>query len=165
MASPWMSSDILAGIRKRDDLLSRFKRNKADVSLYQDYCKVRNSVQRDIKLAKSNFFLGKVKQSEGDSGKLWGLLKSLGYSSGNRSQRVVLEEGGVKVFDSVKVANIFNRFYTTVAANLVNLLPNASGVYSVASNSFKDFYRGKLGTRDPFILTPVTSPLIRSWWL
>ena len=68
-----MNSHILAGIRERDKLLSQFKRNK-DSSLYDAYCKVRNSVQRDIKRAKANYFLNKVKQSSGNSDKLWRLL-------------------------------------------------------------------------------------------
>ena len=74
--------------------LSRFKRNRNDSSVYKDYCKVRNQVQRDIKTAKANFFLGKIRQSDGDSNKLWGLLKSLGYSDGNVSSRIVLEQNG-----------------------------------------------------------------------
>ena len=44
---------------------------------------------------------------------------------------------GVKVFEPSKVANIFNRFYTTVAANLVNALPSASGLYSIANSTYR----------------------------
>ena len=45
-ASPWINQHILAGIRKRDELLSRFKRNRKDAALYKEYCRVRNLVQR-----------------------------------------------------------------------------------------------------------------------
>ena len=92
-SNPWMNSHILAGIRERDKLLSQFKRNK-DSSLYDAYCKVRNSVQRDIKRAKANYFLNKVKQSSGNSDKLWRLLKSLGYSSSCSTSKIVLEDNG-----------------------------------------------------------------------
>ena len=61
--SPWMNSHIMAGIRQRDKLLSQFKRNKGDQSLYKEFCKVRNSVQRDIKRAKADYFMNKVEQS------------------------------------------------------------------------------------------------------
>ena len=70
----------------------------------------------------SGFFQDKVRQSEGDSGKLWRLLKSLGYSktASSSHQKIVLEDNGSKIFDPHKVVNIFNNFYTTVASNLVN---------------------------------------------
>ena len=101
--SPWINSHILAGIRQRDSLLSRFKQNKDDIVLYKEYCRIRNRVQRDVKMAKSAYFRVKIDQSKGDSGKLWGLLKSLGYSkSSSTTSKIVLENDGVKVFDSLK---------------------------------------------------------------
>ena len=99
--------------------------------------------------------MGKIKQSEGESNKLWGLLKSLGYSIRNVSSRVVLEENGTKVFEPRSIASIFNSFYTTVAAKLVSLLPNI--VASANHGAFREFYHHKIGSPDLFILTPVTT--------
>ena len=118
--------------------------------------RVRNQVQRDIKMAKADFFLGKIRQSEGNSNKLWGLLKSLGCSDGNTSSQIVLERDGVKLFDPKDVASAFNDFYTTVASKLVQLLPVQ--MFSDASNAF---YRWKIGFRDPFVLTNVSGHFIR----
>ena len=158
-----MNPHILSGIKKRDQLLSRFRRNKNDKALYDEYCKTRNRVQRDIKLAKASHFHEKVVQSQGDSGKLWGLLKSLGYSkTSNSGSKIILEKDGSKVFDSLKVADIFNEFYSSVASKLVNLLPNGSGMFSAMSETFRGFYRSKLGLRDPFILMPVSRRFIRA---
>ena len=58
--NPWMNSTILAGIRERDRLLSRFKKDKTKVEIHREYCRVRNSVQRDIKQAKEFYFKRKV---------------------------------------------------------------------------------------------------------
>ena len=55
--SPWMNSHILASIKKRDSLFSRFRKDRTNTFLYKEYCKVRNMVQRDIKLAKESYFL------------------------------------------------------------------------------------------------------------
>ena len=79
-------------IKQRDALLSRFKKDGANVSLYAEFCKVRNQVQRDIKLAKGEYFKKKVEQNKGDSGKLWGHLKSLGYAKmSGGSSKIVLD--------------------------------------------------------------------------
>ena len=54
--SPWMNAHILSGIRKRDDLFLRYRKNRKNVQLYKEFCVMRNAVQRDIKLAKETFF-------------------------------------------------------------------------------------------------------------
>ena len=127
------------------------------------YRRVRNAVQREIKLAKQTFFTTGVEKSKGDSGKLWGHLKSLGYSrASHSSSNIVLEENGEKVFDSFNVSRIFNKFYTDVASKLVAKLPSPYGIYVTTGELFKRFYSGKLGLRPSFVLSPVTSHFIRS---
>ena len=88
-SKPWMCGKILAAIKKRDLLFSRFKKNRGDNELYKEYCRQRNAVQRDIKLAKANYFRQKLNESKGDSGKLWKHLRSLGYSSKNIGGQVL----------------------------------------------------------------------------
>ena len=54
--NPWMTGEIFSSIKERNRLFSRFKKDKTNTALYKDYCRVRNKVQRDIKLAKEIFF-------------------------------------------------------------------------------------------------------------
>ena len=44
-----------------------------------------------------------------------------------------------------------------MAANLVRLLPSPSGLFSSTGFALKNYYREKIGLRDPFVLTPVSS--------
>ena len=127
------------------------------------YCKVRNAVQRDIKLAKENFFKRGIEQNRGNSGKLWSHLKSLGYSKkvSSSSSNIVLEEAGTKVYDPLSVSRIFNRFYTTVASDLVSKLPSLTGVFAVTSSLFRRFYAQRLGLRPSFVLSAVSTHFIR----
>ena len=108
---PWFNGDILAGIRRRDVLFKRFRRERGNVELYREYCRVRNKVQRDIKLAKQFYFRNQIERNRDNSGKLWTQLKDLGYGGSRKSDGpIVLEDGGVKHFDPGTVANIFNKF-------------------------------------------------------
>ena len=161
--SPWMNSSILASIRKRDALFARFRKNRDDTALYKEYCQVRNAVQRDVKLAKESFYKRGIQQNKGNSGRLWTLLKSLGYSkkTSDSSLNIVLEEDGAKIHDPMRVAKTFNEFYTTVASNLVSKLPSPSGVFSVTCQSFRRFYSQKIGLRPSFVLSAVSSTFIR----
>ena len=66
--NPWMNSEILSSIKKRNSLLARFKKDRTNELLYKQYCQVRNKVQRDIKMAKESFFKNGVERNRGNSG-------------------------------------------------------------------------------------------------
>ena len=119
---------------------------------------MRNAVQRDIKLAKQYYFEKRVEQSKGDSGKLWANLRSLGYGAkgGGSSMSIVLEQEGSKVSSPLDVANAFNRFYTSVASNLVSLLPTASGTFSIYNTVFCHFHFNPRRFHKSFTLSPVS---------
>ena len=160
--NPWMNGEILSSIRRRDKLFSRFRKDRTNTVLFQEYSKIRNKVQRDIKLAKETFFKNGVERNRGNSGKLWGHLKSLGFSKKSmNSSSIVLEQDGVKEFDSLSVARIFNRFYTSVAAELVSKLPTPCGMFRTTSEMFRKFYSDKIGLRSSFCLSPVSGQFIR----
>ena len=159
--SPWMNSHILASIRKRNNLFSRFRKDRTNTFLFKEYCKVRNMVQRDIKLAKETYFRNGIERNKGDSGKLWGHLKSLGFSKKASKSPIVLEENGIKKFDALSVARIFNLFYTSVAADLVAKLRNPLGAFRTTGEIFRRFYFKKVGLRPGFTLSPVTSHFVQ----
>ena len=131
--NPWMNPHILAGIRQRDKLFSQFKRDRKNMMLYREFCKIRNSVQRDIRLAKTNYFKNKISANKNNSSGLWASLKSLGCSKTAKGSQpsIVLESNGRKEFDSGVVADIFNSFYSSVATKLVSLLPVTQNLFSV----------------------------------
>ena len=114
-------------------------------------------MQRDVKLAKENFFEAGINRCKGNSGKLWRHLGSLGHSKGVSSSRIVLEENGGKVFDSYGVACMFNRFYSSIASSLVAKLPNPYGLYVTSSRISQDFYQRKRGLCSNFTLSPVST--------
>ena len=156
-SEPWVNAHILSGIKERDRIFRLFKRDRSNRDLYAQYCKIRNSVQRDIKVAKTTFFRNKVVQNRGNSSKLWEQLKSLGYSKKGSGERgnIILNDGESKVFEPSRVAAIFNRFYTTVASDLVSRLPPAPGIFGTSSHAFKSFYRPKVNPNSSFVLSPV----------
>ena len=154
---PWFNGEILAGIRQRDALFRRWRNDKNDVTVYKDYCRIRNKLQRDIKKAKEFYFHNQLTRNKDDSRKLWSHLKGLGYGTFNKDGgQIVLEDGGKKLFDMRCVANCFNHFYTTVAADLVKLLPTPSSLFSTASSTFRNFYNSKRVFPDSFFLSPVS---------
>ena len=72
---PCINSEILDLIKQRDLYLYQFKKSK-DRAVYKLYCQFRNKVQREIKIAKSEFFSNTISPR-----KLWQQLKDLGYKN------------------------------------------------------------------------------------
>ena len=128
-----MSGDILESKRERDGLLTRFIKEQHP-ALYTEYCKMRNKTQRDIKKAKSEYLHNKIDEHKDNPKKLWEQLKTLGYSTkSNGKAKVVLNIDGSMCFDSSKVANHINMFYTTIASKLVEKLPTSTNKFSVSN--------------------------------
>ena len=160
---PWMTPDILAGIKQRDKLFKKCKGSERREDLFRQYCSVRNRVQRDIKLAKKFYFSRQIEQNKGEPRKLWDQLKSLGYSSKSASSsETILEINGEKCFDKRTVADCFNSFFTRIASKLVDQLPRPKRRFTPDSASFQQFYRNKGVRPDSFRLSPVGRKFIFS---
>ena len=104
-SAPWMCGEIIAGIKRRNNLFSRFKKDRSNESLYREYCSQRNEVQRDIKLAKSDYFRRRLDESGNDSGKLWKQLGSFGKKSGAGGS-IVLESFRCQMYHGFSMNSI-----------------------------------------------------------
>ena len=142
---PWMNNEILENIRHRDYLLYTFKNDRSNRNMYKEFCQLRNKIQRDVRMAKAEYFSSKIEENKNDSKKLWQQLKTLGYSNKTKGEtKVVLDIDGEMCFDSNRVANYINEFYTSIASSLVNKLPPAKNIFSTESDVFKEHYKSTL---------------------
>ena len=92
---------------------------------------------------------------------MWKHLKNLGYSEKQReSGNIVLEIDGNLCFDHAKIAHHFNDFFTNIASTLVEKLPRSSGMFSVNSSIFQDYYGSKLNSSSKLYLSTVTEEFI-----
>ena len=158
---PWIDDNILQSIRERDKLLTLSNRDKADKSLRRLFNETRNKLQRDIKKAKSNYFKNKVEENQHDSKKLWRHLKTLGYNIKAKDRsKIVLDSEGEKCHDSKTIAEIFKKYFLTVASNLVNLLSAAPKIFSTDTLLFKSYYTNKNIIPNSFILQEVTENVV-----
>ena len=142
---PWMTGEILDKIRTRDKLLYDYKKNRSDSSLYKDFCKLRNHIQRDIKCAKASYLSDKIEEHKFNPKKLWKDLKTLGYGNKTfcKNPIVLKDDKDNLIHDSLSVASYINKFFTTVASVLVSKLPAPVNMYTVDSRNFQDFYKSK----------------------
>ena len=148
-------------IRHWDHLLYQFRKNCGNSEIYRSFCKIRNAIQRDIRRAKAEFFSNKFDENKKQPKKLWDQLKSLGYSYKTRVQsKVALNIDDELCFDSLKVADHLNRYFTNITSDLVDRLPKGTGKLNTDSIAFKDFYKSKGVASSHFRLSPVTQDFV-----
>ena len=160
---PWINSKILELIRKRDRLLSESNKDKANKELRKEFNILRNKVQSEIRIAKTNYFKDKIEENKGDSKGLWRQLKSIGYTSKSKNKcKIVLDINNKSCFEPKTIVEHMNNYFLNIPKNLVNILPTASQIYSTCSDLFKHFYLSKNLSPNQFVLHHVTENFVNT---
>ena len=96
----------LALIKTRDMFfLYKFRKEKFS-DFYKQFCFYRNKVQKEVKTAKSDFLSNKIEKNKNNPKKLWGQIKSLGYSNKPKSSpNIVLNIDNENSYEDKKIAN------------------------------------------------------------
>ena len=139
-SEPWITSEIIEKIRDRDNLLFTFRKHKKS-DIYSNFCKLRNEVQNLVKSAKRDYISSQIDLNKNKPKQLWNTLKQLGYSHKiKQNVNIGVTIDNEVVSDGLLVANAFNKFYTTVADDLVKQLPASENKYnkSFVENFYKD---------------------------
>ena len=118
-SEPWITGEIPDSINTRYSLYYKFRKHRS-AEFYAEYCRVRNSVQKLVKCAKNNYINNQIELNKNKSKQLWKTLKQLGYSEKKKqSSAISLCIDNETIFDSHSVASEFNKFYISVADDLV----------------------------------------------
>lgn len=160
-SAKWMTSEILNLIRQRDSYFRKFKKTKQTTD-YEKFIYLRNQVRYSTEKAKSQFYVDSIAENAHQPKKLWKVLGELG-STGKTTLKCVnigLVINGLLCYDKWKVANHFNKFFTTVAECLVDKLPCGSGRYGPSFVNL--FYQGKKVVPNAFVIRPVSVERVRS---
>ena len=141
---PWINNEILHLMEQRDKLMRRFSKNKNDRELKQEFNRIRTKVDKNLKKAKGDYFSNKAEEYKNTPKKLWKHLKETGYSTKPKDHSdIILNINGETCHDTLSIANHFNTFFTTVAAQLAQNLPHPFNKYSTNTSTFREYYRNK----------------------
>lgn len=107
LVTPWVNSEIKTQIQKKKDLLKRWKNNKNNALVYEEYKRKRNEVTNMIKKSKRVFFFMRLREARGDMRKVWEILNQMIERGTQKSNEKILEKN-FQTNDFVKLANDFN---------------------------------------------------------
>ena len=129
----WYDGEIKDKICTRNKLYKKFTKSKLQIDK-NIFIQARNDVRNLIKAKKKRFVDNKLKENVSKSKELWKTLKDLGLeskSSNSEQPNVCLKDknGNLK-FHPKDTSNIFKSFFSNLAMNLLDKLPNAPNKFT-----------------------------------
>jgi hypothetical protein len=119
----WITLGILTSCkRKRELFIARRISNNLDfIPYYKRYCKILSGVIRE---AKKLNYADKIKKSVNKNKTVWDIVNLKTNKTGNTEEINSLKIDGNTISDRQEIANVFNKYFLTVAKN-INMKQNA----------------------------------------
>ena len=131
--------EIAEKLSLRDKLFKKFKSSHLNID-WEIYKKARNEVQRTIKQKKIQYLEEKLSEDIAKQKELWQTLKQLGLpNKKNSPSNTCLKNKNGLLFDSMSIAEIFKKYYSSLAENLVLKLPKPLNNFGI--QSVKNYYK------------------------
>ena len=121
LQKPWISDELLAGIKLKHSLFKQMKNNTITFDAYNNY---KNTFTSLLRQTKRNYYQHKFDQCSGDIKMTWKYLNSL-IKVKKSKQELVLSENGHEIVDSKVIADNFISYFSNVANELNNKIPQS----------------------------------------
>lgn len=124
---PWITNGIKQSILKRDNFLKKFIKssdNNLKTILYNQYKVYRNNIVNLIKLSKNNHYKQYFTENIKNSRKIWkGINECINKSKIKTNKKISLNSDGTLFTEPNDVANLFNKYFTTIADSIRDKIP------------------------------------------
>ena len=151
---PWVTGETIHKMHKRDFLLGRAKKEKLlekKKKLFQEVRELRSQIRKDLYSKKKEFFEEQKKEAGNNPKSLWSVLKKACSPSKKQHAVPTLKQDGVLVTEANIVADVFNKYFTSVAKNIASKLKKPKGKWT---DNLVIFYANV--KRKSFSLKPVS---------
>ena len=119
--SPWLTSDIVSLIRKRDLLKIRAMDTK-DANDWNEYRNAPNTVDNEIKIRESNYYKEACTAHKENLSKLWNTINEVCSRKPKRTIVKNLEIGNQQITDSANIAEAFNEHFSSIGSKLIGAI-------------------------------------------
>ena len=123
LVNPWITSGIIASIKKKEFLYRKWKKsvdkkNKdGDLNSYSAYKEFRKKLKGIIAHAKKLHYYRKFDRAQGKSKEIWKVLNEIRGKAKNKPKSSFIIDGEL-VEDRRVIATRFNKFFTSIASKL-----------------------------------------------
>jgi len=125
----WITLGILTSCKHKRELFTACRNNNNPdlFKHYKSYCKILSAV---IKEAKKLNYADKIKKASNKNKKIWNIVHLESNETDNTDKINILNINGIPISDCQKMANEFNKYFSSVAKN-INTKQNKFSPYSV----------------------------------
>lgn len=122
---PWITTDILKSIEKRDKMYEkslRMKAGPAKAALRTNHATFAKIIRRSLRKAEQEYYLNLFEQNINDSRKTWSTINSFinKKSKSNVPDSLVID--GIEIKDTGIIASKFNEFFSNIGHDFANAL-------------------------------------------
>ena len=149
-SKPWISRGLIKSIQTKNRLLKQLLRNRDYSILSSKYKTYRNTLNRLLRRAKSNYYHSVLNEYKGNSKKAWETVNELIYNK-KRSRSPpskLMNSNGEVTSNSLAIAEEFNELFTNVGKTMATSLP------TVGSNNSKNIVFSKNKASNSTFLSP-----------
>ena len=149
-SKPWISRGLLKSIQTRNRLFKQLLRNRDNSILSSKYKTYRNTLNRLLRRAKSNYYHSVLNEHKGNSKKAWETINELIYDKKRSSSppSKLMNSDNEVISNPLAIAEEFNDFFTNVGKSMATLLP------AVGSNNSKNIVFSKNKASNSIFLSP-----------
>jgi copper chaperone CopZ len=122
LQKPWLTAGILKSIKTKSNYFKLYKLGLVSGEVNRLY---KNNLTNTIRIAESNFYKTAFNKCNNDMKKTWNNIKNLlGQNSVDRSIKSIIVNGR-EIFDAAEISEHFNNYFSTIATDLNNKIPNS----------------------------------------
>ena len=113
---PWIDKTICNKIKRKFYLFKRYKVGAITFQMYNDY---KLQTEKDLKIAKRNYFQRKFANCKGDSKNTWKMTKKLLDNNNQSPNNIsILDDENNVTHDDVKICQLLNSYFVGVGESL-----------------------------------------------
>ena len=116
---PWITKQILTKIRERNKTYEKYLKSKY-IFWYNRYINSRNIVKRLIGKSKRSYYRNYFQENSKQSKNIWHKINEILKNKSKHLEDVFLNENDMILTNQVIVSEQFNKYFVTVAKNLVD---------------------------------------------
>ena len=149
---PWINDDILHKISNKNKIFKKYvkcKNIEDKRKLHEEYKILKNEITSLTRISKKSYYDKYFSKNKENLRKTWqGIKEIINIKSKNYNNISCISENNVNITDPTKIANSFNKFYVSIADNILKKRKYAG------KKSYRDFLKNPLS--NSFVLEECT---------
>lgn len=136
--NPWITTDIKRKINQKSHFYKLYRKGLISRELNN---MIKNKISKEIKNAKDLYFKSKLIFHKNDLKKSWEIIKKLSGKTNKKDEIVELIDNDIILTDKTDIANSFVNFFSNIAQNLDDILPNSTiSPYTYITSNANTFF-------------------------